>query len=180
MNQQPIDWEDFDWNNWTPTEKAVLLFLIVDENILLIHKKRGLGTGKINGPGGRLEAGETFSQAALRETLEETHLRVDDIEEMGELSFVFVDGYSLYAKVFIARSYSGVPTETDEAAPFWCPLNQIPWDKMWADDPLWLPLVLKGDYIRARFVFDGDTMLTKKVESHPHGAIPVQTNESSD
>ncbi len=48
-----------DWTTWEPKERATLLFVIKEGQILLIRKKRGLGAGKINGPGGRLEPGET-------------------------------------------------------------------------------------------------------------------------
>jgi 8-oxo-dGTP diphosphatase len=98
----------FDWIHWEPVDRAVLLFLFRGREVLLIHKKRGLGKGKINGPGGRLEPGESFAQAAIRETLEETGVSVSDLEEVAELSFVFVDGHSIYARVFFClRVYWG-------------------------------------------------------------------------
>ena len=43
---------DIDWNTWVPTDPATLVFVIRDRQMLLIRKKRGLGAGKINGPGG--------------------------------------------------------------------------------------------------------------------------------
>jgi 8-oxo-dGTP diphosphatase len=42
------------------------LFVIRDGHILLIHKKRGLGAGKINGPGGRIDLGESPQECAVR------------------------------------------------------------------------------------------------------------------
>jgi len=36
------------------------LFVIRAGQMLLIHKKRGLGAGKINGPDGRLDLGESL------------------------------------------------------------------------------------------------------------------------
>jgi 8-oxo-dGTP diphosphatase len=48
-----------DWSVWQPTERANLCFVTRGDEVLLIHKKRGLGAGKINGPGGRIEPGET-------------------------------------------------------------------------------------------------------------------------
>src|SRR5712672_1669473 len=41
-----------DWTNWTPRERANLCFILKDGHLLLIRKKRGLGAGKINAPGG--------------------------------------------------------------------------------------------------------------------------------
>ena len=46
---------DVDWGTWSPVDFATLLFVIKDDKALLIHKKRGLGIGKINAPGGKLE-----------------------------------------------------------------------------------------------------------------------------
>ncbi len=52
-------------DSWQPEQLATLLFVVRDGKILLIPKKRGLGAGKINGPGGRLVPGETFKEAAV-------------------------------------------------------------------------------------------------------------------
>jgi len=49
--------------------------------------------------------------------------------------------------------------QTDEAEPFWCAESDIPYDRMWADDRLWIPLMLDGQGFEGRFVFDGDRML---------------------
>jgi len=155
---------NFDWPNWKAREEAVLCFLVQGDQVLLIHKKTGLGQGKINGPGGRLEPGESFAEAAIRETREETCLEVSQLEEVAELSFAFLDGYGLHAKVFVARAYRGEPCETREADPFWCSLDQIPFDRMWEDDIHWLPQALQGTYVKARFVFDGDTMVSMEKE----------------
>lgn len=45
--------------------------------------------------------------------------------------------------VFHASSYTGVPQETEEMAPQWFGYDSIPYEKMWADDPLWYPLLLQ-------------------------------------
>ncbi len=60
-----------DWKNWVPKERGTLCFVLREGKILLIEKKRRLGAGKVNGPGGRIEPGETPEQAAIRETQEE-------------------------------------------------------------------------------------------------------------
>lgn len=46
-----------------------LCFIYKDFSILLGMKKRGFGTGKWNGFGGKVEATETISEAAKREVL---------------------------------------------------------------------------------------------------------------
>ncbi len=142
-----------------PKDRAVLVFLRRGGLLLLIRKKRGLGAGKINAPGGRLEPGETPLQAAVRETCEEVGLTPLDPVARGTLAFVFADGYSLNCTVFEASAWSGEMTETDEALPFWCAESAIPYDEMWADDRLWLPRLLAGEPFALQACFDGDAMI---------------------
>ena len=159
----PTDVGLIDWSAWAPTERAVLCFVRRDGELLLIRKKRGLGAGKINGPGGRIESGESAREAAVRETVEEVGVTPLDVSEAGELAFQFTDGYGLHCRVFVAGGLRGEPRETDEAAPFWCAEGSLPFDEMWADDRLWFPLMLAGRRFRGWFVFDGDAMLDARV-----------------
>lgn len=152
-----------DWANWKPQERATLLFVIRNGQILLIRKKRGLGAGKINGPGGRLEPGETPAQAAVRETREELGIEALDPRLRGELFFQFTDGYSLHCTVFVSPGCTGTAIETEEAAPLWTPLDEIPYHEMWADDAHWLPGTIEGRRFRAFFTFDGESMLAHEV-----------------
>jgi 8-oxo-dGTP diphosphatase len=149
----------YDWDVWTPADVAVLLFVIRGGQLLLIRKKRGLGAGKINGPGGRLEPGETPEQAAIRETQEELGVTPAAPRRRGHLRFQFVDGYAMECHVLTADDCAGEARETDEAIPLWTSLHDLPYDEMWADDRLWMPLLLAGRPFRGRFVFDGDALL---------------------
>lgn len=157
------DFETIDWDRWTPSERATLLFVVRDDRILLIHKKRGLGAGKVNGPGGRLAAGEDPLAGALREVREEVGVTVENVEQMGELSFQFTDGHSIHCHVFRAHNLVGLPQVTDEATPFWVPLDEIPYEDMWDDDRLWLPLMLQGRRFRGRVLFDGERMVGHEI-----------------
>lgn len=154
-----------DWTDWTPKERAILCFIVKDGRVLLIRKKRGLGAGKINAPGGKLEPGESPLQAAIRETQEEICVTPMQLEERGILHFQFTDGYSLFCTVFLARDLDGHPAETDEATPFWWKIEEVPYDDMWEDDRHWLPRMLDGTagYFHAWFEFDGERMLSKEV-----------------
>ena len=154
---------EIDWTAWTPVDRATLLFVIRDGRILLIRKKRGLGAGKINGPGGRLEDGELPHECAVREVEEEVGVRRTEIDERGELLFQFVDGYSIHVWVFRAGGCEGEAVETDEAVPLWFDLDGIPYAEMWADDRIWLPLMIDGRRFHGRFIFDGDAMVDHDV-----------------
>jgi 8-oxo-dGTP diphosphatase len=153
-----------DWASWTPADRATLLFVVTGRRVLLIRKKRGLGAGKINAPGGRIEPGERPRAAAVRETEEEVGVTPFGLTLHGELLFHFVDGYALHCLAFRAVGCTGEPIETDEAIPLWTSLDAIPFGEMWADDALWLPLLLAGRTFRGRFVFAGDAMLDHVLE----------------
>ncbi len=156
---------EVDWDAWKPNVRANLLFVVKGQQVLLIRKKRGLGQGKINGPGGKLEPGEDALSAAVREVQEELLIRVppEACEEMGVLRFQFVDGLALHCVVFRSAIFDGTPTETVEAAPIWFHIDEIPFDEMWADDRYWLREMLDGGRFRGDFVFDGDSMLSQSI-----------------
>ncbi len=157
--------DDVDWDLWEPTETAVICYIVKKGKVLLIHKKTGLGKGKVNAPGGRIEPGEMPLEAAVRETQEETGLTPINLKHRATLSFIFTNGYSLKGFVYFADGFSGKLTETDEADPFWQPVESIPYEEMWEDDKHWLPKAMKGIFVQGKFIFDEDTMLSKKIDT---------------
>ncbi len=154
---------DVDWDNWNPRETATLLFVIRDGQVLLIEKKRGLGAGKINGPGGRLEPDERPAECAVREVEEELGVTPTAVDHCGDLRFQFVDGHSILCHVYRASNCVGEARETDEAVPRWTALNNIPYAEMWADDIHWVPLMIDRQHFQGCFVLDGDTLLDHDV-----------------
>lgn len=158
-NPTPTNVDQIDWLNWTPTERATLMFVIDGERILLIRKLRGMGAGKINGPGGRLEGDETIEACAVRETIEELHVTPLSPTLRARQRFHFADGYRLTVFCFVSYAHAGTATATDEAQPLWTALNAIPYAQMWADDALWLPRILRGEIVDGRYIFDGDRMV---------------------
>ena len=154
-----------DWTLWQPDIVATLMFVIEDSRVLLIRKKRGLGAGNINGPGGKLDPGETPEQCAVRETQEELCITPTQVRYGGELFFHAEDEMpKIHGFVYVATGYRGTPTETDEAIPIWKPLDRIPFEEMWQDDQFWLPQVLAGQVVKGWFSFEGEQLLDYKVD----------------
>ncbi|MEI6654402.1 MAG: 8-oxo-dGTP diphosphatase [Verrucomicrobiota bacterium] len=152
-----------DWTTWQGEMLATLMFIVHDGQVLLIEKKRGLGAGKVNGPGGKIEPGETPLQAVIRETQEELCITPHAPRKLGELWFAMSDCPDILCHVFRAESFTGTPTETDEAVPLWSPLHAIPYHRMWEDDCHWLPMLLENRTFRGRFVFAGERMLWREL-----------------
>lgn len=150
---------DIDWNSWRAKVPATLVFVIRDGKILLIDKKTGFGKGKVNGPGGKLENDETPEACAARECFEELGITVSNLQYCGQHRFQFVDGLSIHVWVYKTTEYEGIPTESIEARPLWVPVDEIPYDQMWEDDGIWLPMLLRDELFHGRWIFDGDKML---------------------
>ena len=163
MTTQPT-LQDFDWRQWRPGMLSTLVFIFRQDEVLLIHKKTGLGKGMINGPGGKLEQGESFSDCARREVKEEVGVTVSSLREVADLRFLMSDHADIRCKAYFTDSFEGAPIETREAKPFWCPVGQIPYQQMWPDDILWLPRALDGYLVRGSFKFDGQCLKEHWVE----------------
>ena len=155
---------DVDWKNWEPEELSTIMFVVEENRVLLIHKKRGLGAGKINGPGGKIEKGETPMQCAVRETNEELHINPFNIRAAGELFFHAEDMPKIHGFVFVASGFEGTPTETDEAIPEWFEIDNLPFSRMWDDDRLWLGEILSGQSVKGWFTFEEEKLLDYSVE----------------
>ena len=142
-------------------EHATLVFLLKDNMVCLAMKKRVFGKGKWNGSGGKIGdmlafRNETPIEAAQREVLEELGVAVKKLIPAGEVRFVFPhkSEWDTHVYLFITKQWQGTPTETEEMRPQWFSFDAIPYDTMWDDDKYWLPKVLSGKKVFARFVFD--------------------------
>lgn len=135
-----------------------ICFLIKDGQVLLGMKKRGFGAGKWNGFGGKVQEGEEVKEGMARELKEEAGVDValEDLKDAGTITFNFKDNdeWDQQCHVFVADQWAGEPSESDEMKPAWYPMNLLPFESMWVDDPHWVPLVLQGKKINAKFLFD--------------------------
>ncbi len=139
---------------WQPGERATLVYLLHGDSVLLIRKLRGHGAGKVNAPGGRVEAGESVEAAAIREVAEEVGVQVRGLELRALLRYDDpAQGLAMEGFAFVSSEFHGAPARTAEADPFWCRVDEIPYDEMWDNDRIWLPKILQGECIRADFHF---------------------------
>lgn len=158
-----------DWSVWQGEMPATLMFIVRDGEVLLIEKLRGIGMGKINGPGGKIDPGETPLECVIRECQEELHITPIKPVKMGELWFAMSDIPDIHCHVFTATEFEGTPTATEEAVPIWTKIEDIPWDKMWEDDAHWLPQMLEGQKFLGRFLFEGERMQWRDVQLEDAG-----------
>ena len=66
--------------------------------------------------------------------------------------------------VFLADTWQGEPTESEEMKPQWFKISNIPYANMRPDDTFWLPEVLKGHLVKGEFEFkSGDIINSYKL-----------------
>lgn len=139
--------------------------------LLLGLKKTGFGAGKWVGLGGHVEPGETPAAAAVREVKEESGLLVpiDSLRHVASIEFRFPSrpSWDQDSEVFLTSTFEGDPVESDEVAPRWFSLSALPLKLMWDDARFWLPLVLAGQSVTARFTFAGDCATVARLEPEP-------------
>jgi mutator protein MutT len=137
---------------------VTLLFLLRDGEILLAMKKRGFGAGKWNGAGGKVELGETIEQAAIRECQEEIGVTPRNLKQVADFTFLMThdENFGHHALMFVVTEWEGEPRETEEMRPQWFATDSIPYDTMWSDDRLWMPLVLKGKQLAGTITLGPD------------------------
>lgn len=117
---------------------AVLAVVVREDEVLLVRRANPPDAGLWGFPGGKIEAGESLAEAALRELFEETGVRgaaeapftaldVFDRAEDGSLRRHFI----LIA--VLCRWLSGTPVAADDAA-------EAAWFPLAALDPIALPM----------------------------------------
>ncbi|MCS5731596.1 8-oxo-dGTP diphosphatase [Herbiconiux moechotypicola] len=141
-----------------------------EPEVLLGRKKTGLGSGNVVGLGGKIEAGETAVEAAVREVFEESSLVVEaaDLTEMGLVKFAFPyrENWSQDSTVFVGTRWRGEPQESDEVNPAWYRIDALPLGDMWDDAKYWLPAVLAGERVLGDFTFGEDCATVSWHELH--------------
>ena len=90
---------------------------------------------------------------------EESGLFADESQlvKVGHLVYEFTDA-SIYPKImemhiYKASQWSGEWKESPEMIPCWHQLSELPYTVMWADNQYWLDTVLKGQKVKAYFLY---------------------------
>ncbi len=137
--------------------QATLLFLIKDHQILLAMKKRGYGKDLWNGVGGKVNQNESIIDAAKRECHEEISVSPINLSKRAEIVFESNNEEDRFeVTVYTCDKWDGEPIGSEEMAPKWFDIDDIPYQQMWPDDYYWLPEILAGKNFTAKFLIDNN------------------------
>lgn len=111
-----------------------------------------------------MDTDKDIEATAVRETFEEIGIIPKSLQQMAILNFYFSNKpeWDQQVIVYIAKKWEGKPEESEEMAPKWFDIDEIPYNQMWEDDRFWLPRVLKGIKINADFLFDENQKLLER------------------
>ena len=145
--------------------EATLVEIIDGGRLLLKRATRGISKDKWNGPGGKIDEGETPEECARRETLEETGLQVGHLLYHGLIRFhnYGKDDVDFAVHLFSTKEFRGQLEAGDEGELRWFPVDDLPFAQMWKDDEYWMGMLLKGERFDADFWFDESN---KKILKH--------------
>lgn len=157
---------------------TTLVYLLRDNNgqrqLCLAMKKRGFGTGRWNGAGGKADPGETPEQAAARELMEELGVQARQLQHAAVLRFTFAEKpeWNQQVHAYLCTAWDGEPAESEEMRPQWWPADALPYADMWPSDAEWLRHVLAGEYVRGdiRLRVDGRVEGAQLMTSHARPA----------
>ncbi|HMB24137.1 MAG: 8-oxo-dGTP diphosphatase [Chloroflexota bacterium] len=154
--------------------RAVVGFLRDGDRICLGVRKKvssGLGENLIAGIGGKVGdspeiQNETLDSAMDREANEEIGIRVLEKQEMGRVRFIFThkpldSKWNQDVTIYSITKWEGTPSETESIQPVWFDLDDLPWQRMWADNEYWLSRVLAGQRVDAVFLYSDDNKVAE-------------------
>jgi 8-oxo-dGTP pyrophosphatase MutT (NUDIX family) len=114
------------------TQRSVTVFVYCGDKYLFLKRNltKRVDPGRLNGVGGRLEPGENYLDAAIRETKEETgyEIKPDDIKLAGVVSLE--DGYETdwamcFFKIKVETTKIPLGEKTDDGELMWIDKDKV-------------------------------------------------------
>lgn len=163
------------------TTIALIINQLGDSFLMGLHQ-RGEGKGKLSFVGGKVAdklefTNETPEDSVQREIFEETHIQPLSLIHQADIQYRYPSAHdksSEVMKVYRVDHYQG--EEREDPAEFrltWVKINDLPHNKMWSSDRLWLPKLLAepNKFHKIEFTYD----LEKQLKSEKYATLGVPT-----
>ncbi len=150
---------------------ASLCYVMKENQILMLHRNKDpndVHKGKWNGLGGKFCPGETSEECVIREVFEESGLHVKAPEFLGILTFPnFTPDTDWCVFLFRSFDFDGEVKENHEGTLSWVDKEELFDLNLWPGDKIFLPYVLEGKNICARFVYRDGQLESYQIEDGP-------------
>ncbi len=138
---------------------------------LMIHrikKENDMHQGKWNGLGGKLEAGETPEECAIREIKEESGLTVQHLVFKGMITFPgFAFEEDWYTFVFVIDAFTGQLIDSPEGFLEWIDDTKLFDLNLWEGDKIFLKWLDQPGFFSAKFVYKDSRLIDHDVCFYP-------------
>jgi 8-oxo-dGTP diphosphatase len=136
---------------------ATLCYVRRDGHTLMLHrikKANDMHAGKWNGLGGKLEAGETPEECAVREIYEESGLQVEHPHLRGMIVFPKFNGDDDWITyIFVVEQFTGTLNESNEGVLQWVRDGELFDLNLWPGDRIFLRWLDAPRFFSAKFVY---------------------------
>ena len=99
--------------------------MVYDGNRILVQDRINPDWPGITFPGGHVEKNESFTDAVVREVLEETGLKISSPKLCGVKDWINEDGSRYIVLLYKTDKFEGTLTPSDEGNVFWVDLSEM-------------------------------------------------------
>ncbi|MBQ3092187.1 MAG: 8-oxo-dGTP diphosphatase [Clostridia bacterium] len=144
-------------------KNVTLCYIERGDEYLMLHrvkKKNDVNQDKWIGVGGKFEDKESPEDCILRETYEETGLRLTDYRYRGLVTFVNTIYETEYMHLFTATGWEGEIGECSEGNLEWVRKSDVPSLPIWEGDKIFLKLLADEEpFFSLKLSYDGDVLV---------------------
>ena len=145
---------------------TTLCYIEQDGKYLMLHrnkKKDDINKNKYIGIGGHLEHGETPEECIIRETLEETGLKLENPVLRGMITFV-MDEVTEHSFLYTCDAFSGCIHVCTEGELVWIEKDKVLEVPLWEGDRIFLPLLgTEERFFNLKLVYEKDVLKESKL-----------------
>ena len=146
----------------SPYYNTTLCYVEQNESYLMLHrvkKQQDLNQDKWICVGGKFWDGESPEECVIRETKEETGLKLTEYQYRGIVTFVSNEWPTEYMHLFTATGFDGELITCDEGDLEWVAKDQLLHLNLWEGDRIFLRLLQEGaPFFSLKLKYEGQSL----------------------